>query len=101
MFYLLKIEVDIILTTRFSLKSSWRNIIQGSRFRKLSGTMSPPDDSKKAEILVEVSIVCTCCVVSVESRGRLIVAVMLKIDAVQSSFIRSSLHGMLCFVICS
>jgi len=26
---------------------------EGSRFRKLSGTMSPPDDSKKAEILVE------------------------------------------------
>ena len=44
--------------------------------------MSPPDDSKKAEILVEVSIVCTCCVVSVESRGRLIVPLM-KIDAVQ------------------
>ena len=64
-FISLKIEVDIILTTRFSFKS--RNIIQGSRFRKLSGTMSPPDDSKKAEILVEVSIVYTCCVVSVES----------------------------------
>ena len=28
---------------------------EGSRFRQLCGTMSPPDDSKKAEILVEVS----------------------------------------------
>mmetsp|Transcript_19630 Transcript_19630/g.27955 ORF Transcript_19630/g.27955 Transcript_19630/m.27955 type:complete len:168 (-) Transcript_19630:227-730(-) len=26
---------------------------EGSRFRKLIGTMTPPDDSKKAEILVE------------------------------------------------
>ncbi len=29
--------------------------IKGSRFRKLIGTMTPPDDSEKAEILVEVS----------------------------------------------
>jgi len=78
-FILLKIEVDIILTTRFSFKS--RNIIQGSRFRKLSGTMSPPDDSKKAEILVEVSLYLLCGVCG--ERGRLIVAVMMNIDAVQ------------------
>jgi len=28
---------------------------QAGRFRKLVGTMSPPDDSDKAEIIVEVS----------------------------------------------
>lgn len=28
---------------------------QASRFRKLVGTMTPPDDSKEAEIYVEVS----------------------------------------------
>ena len=59
--------------------------------------MSPPDDSKKAEILVEVSIVCTCCVVSVESRGRLIVAVMLKLDAVQKARLYAH-HFMECYV---
>eukprot|EP00986_Skeletonema_menzelii_P014835 scaffold10375_cov123-Skeletonema_menzelii.AAC.7 len=28
---------------------------EGGRFRKLIGTMTPPDDSKRAEILIEVS----------------------------------------------
>jgi acylphosphatase len=28
-------------------------LIQGTRFRKLSGTMSPPDDTDRAEIYVE------------------------------------------------
>jgi hypothetical protein len=29
---------------------------QASRFRSLSGTMTPPDDSRKAEIYVEVRL---------------------------------------------
>lgn len=50
-----KNEVRVLLTFKMSVWCCCNHLLQqASRFRRLVGTMTPPDDSDEAEIYVEV-----------------------------------------------